>query len=205
MGTVAALEVLLDQRRVWRGQSVAPAAGAQPTGHAQLDRRLPSGGWPRAALTEILMPAAGTGELRLLWPTIARLTAAGQRVVLVAPPFIPYPAAWLAAGVALQHLVIIQATGKEVLWAAEQCLRSGCCAAVLCWPQRADDRGMRRLQVAAESGDSLGFALRDAGEAVNPSPAALRLVLDTPPGSVRLLKCRGGVVPQTSFALAEGA
>ncbi|CAM5444603.1 Error-prone DNA polymerase [Stutzerimonas stutzeri] len=81
------------------------------------------GGWPEAALSEILLAAPGTGELRLLWPTLARLTVAGERVVLVDPPHLPYPQAWLTAGVDLRQLSIVHASGRDALWATEQCLR----------------------------------------------------------------------------------
>ena len=107
----------------------------------------------------------------------------------------PYPQAWLAAGIDLRHLTIVQAQGRDALWAAEQCLRSGSCGAVLCWPQQADDRALRRLQVAAEAGQTLAFAYRPLREAVNPSPAALRLVVDAQPAQLRVLKCRGGRAP----------
>ncbi|KAF1051762.1 MAG: Cell division inhibitor SulA [Stenotrophomonas maltophilia] len=190
-----ALASLLDARRVWKGQVETPPSGRQPTGHAGLDALLPSGGWPESALSEILLAAPGLGELRLVWPALARLSQAGERIALVAPPFLPYPHAWQGAGVVLERLSIIQAEGKEALWAAEQCLRSGSCGAVLCWPQAADDRALRRLQVAAETGQTLGFAYRPLREAVNPSPAALRLALDNRPAQLRILKCRGGLAP----------
>ncbi|QKZ05115.1 translesion DNA synthesis-associated protein ImuA [Pseudomonas eucalypticola] len=202
MGAVVSLEGLLDERRVWKGRAQVRPAAAQPTGHAALDQALPSGGWPPSALSEILLPGAGSGELRLLWPTLARLSQAGERVVLVAPPFIPYPAAWEAAGVDLRQLAIIQAQGTEALWAAEQCLRSGSCAAVLCWPDKADDRALRRLQVAAETGQTLAFACRPRQAASNPSPAALRIAIDLRPAQLRVLKCRGGLVPATPLAFS---
>src|SRR5690606_40018000 len=105
-----------------------------------LDARLPHGGWPRRALSELLLPANGVGELALLLPTIARMTAAGGTVVLVAPPFIPYAPAWQAAGVDLAGLHVVDASPRDALWAQEQCLRSGACAAVLGWPPGGDDR-----------------------------------------------------------------
>ncbi len=201
MGSVVALEALLQDRRVWRGQTAVVSPSTQPTGHEDLDRRLPGGGWPEHALSEILLTAPGVGELQLLWPTLARLTTAGERVILVAPPYIPYPAAWLAAGVDLRHLAIIEAAEqRDALWAAEQCLRSGSCGAVVCWPQDANDRALRRLQVAAETGQTLAFAYRSLEEGGNPSPAALRLVMQAA-GEMRILKCRGGAVPATSITL----
>lgn len=202
MGAVVALERLLDQRRVWKGRPTPQPASAQPTGHAALDALLPTGGWPEAALSEILYAADGSGELRLLWPTLARLTASGERVALVAPPHLPYPQAWQAAGVDLRRLALIEASSREALWAAEQCLRSGSCGAVLCWLPQADDRALRRLQVAAETGQTLAFAYRPLAAARNPSPAALRIAVEARPAQLRVLKCRGGLPPAAPLPLA---
>ncbi|EWC39639.1 translesion DNA synthesis-associated protein ImuA [Stutzerimonas stutzeri] len=195
MSSVVALDRLLDARHIWRGQAIVSRPVSQPTGHAMLDAILPGGGWPESALSELLVAATGTGELRLLWPTLARLTAAGERVVLVAPPHRPCPQAWLAAGVDLRRLIIVQAKGRDALWSAEQCLRSGSCGAVLCWPSQADDRALRRLQIAAETGKTLAFAYRPLHEAENPSPAALRLAIEAQPAQLRVIKCRGGLAP----------
>ncbi|MET1077147.1 MAG: translesion DNA synthesis-associated protein ImuA [Pseudomonas sp.] len=200
MSNLLALETLLDQRRVWRGQPQGLPPSLQPTGHAALDAALPAGGWPPSALSEVLCAGPGHGELQLLWPTLARLSQAGQSIVLVAPPYVPYAPAWQAAGVDLRGLSVVQAGAAEGLWAAEQCLRSGSCAAVLCWPQQVDDRALRRLQVAAETGQCLAFACRPLQAAINPSPAALRLLLDGPRGQVRVLKCRGGLAPSRPIA-----
>jgi len=122
--------------------------------------------------------------------------------VLVAPPYTPYPHAWQNAGVDVRKLSIIQAEERDALWAVEQCLRSGSCGAVLCWPCKADDRALRRLQVAAETGQTLAFAWRSLSEAVNASPAALRLAVEARPAQVRVLKCRGGLAHPSPIALA---
>ena len=185
MGAVVALDTLFNGGQVWKGRPAPPAVSPQPTGHAALDAALPTGGWPEAALTEILLAGQGVGELQLVWPALARLSAAGERIVLVAPPYVPYPQAWQNAGVDLRQLSIIQACERDALWAAEQCLRSGSCGAVLCWPHKADDRALRRLQVAAETGSTLAFAYRSINEAINPSPAALRIAIDARPAQLR--------------------
>lgn len=196
--TAPALDGLISQQRVWRGPA-GPAAPAirQSTGWASLDAALPTRGWPKAALSELLLPADGIGELQLLWPTLARLSQPKEgSIALVAPPYHAYAPAWHAAGVRLPALHVVRAkTPRDALWAAEQCLRSGACSAVLCWPQQADDRALRRLQVAAETGQALGFAFRPLKAAVNPSPAALRIALDGSPRQLRVLKCRGGTPP----------
>ncbi|QXI30866.1 translesion DNA synthesis-associated protein ImuA [Pseudomonas vanderleydeniana] len=204
MGAVVALDSLLDERRVWKGRPAVQAARLPSTGHARLDAVLPGGGWPESALTEILVAGEGVGELQLVWPTLARLSASGERIVLVAPPHVPYPQAWLSAGVDLRQLSVLQAAPRDALWAAEQCLRSGSCGAVLCWPQQADDRALRRLQVAAESGQTLAFVYRPLEEAVNPSPAPLRLAIDGQPARLRVLKCRGGLAHSAPIAFGAG-
>jgi len=203
MGAAASLDQLLANRTLWQaGRSTATGATGEPTGHAGLDALLPQGGWPRGALTELLLPADGVGELALLLPTLARLTGAGTRVVVIAPPYLPYAPAWQSAGIALQALSVVDAAPRDALWAFEQCLRSGACGAVLGWPVQADARALRRLQVAAGSGDCLGFALRDRRHAGNPSPAALRL--ERCEGDAwRVRKCRGGPAPARTFALAR--
>ena len=195
MGNVVALDALLESRRVWRGQPAARPASKQPTGFAWLDDALPFGGWPEAALTELLLPVDGVGELRLLWPTLARLSNEDGLIALIAPPYLPFAPAWANAGVQLAKLQVIRTSPRDALWATEQCLRSAACSAVLCWPQQPDDRSLRRLQVAAETGQCLGFALRPSKAAANPSPAALRIAIDADPAQLRVLKCRGGNPP----------
>ncbi|KAB0519603.1 translesion DNA synthesis-associated protein ImuA [Pseudomonas extremorientalis] len=202
MGAVIALDTLFNGGRVWKGRPAAPPSSVHPTGLAALDAVLPTGGWPEAALSEILMAKEGVGELQLVLPTLARLSKAGERIVLVAPPYTPYPHAWQNAGVDLRLLSVIQAEERDALWAVEQCLRSGSCGAVLCWPRKADDRALRRLQVAAETGQTLAFAWRALSESVNSSPAALRLAVEAKPAQVRVLKCRGGLAHPTPIALA---
>lgn len=194
---VIELEGLLRSQRVWRGGTPRPVSPeGLSTGWPSLDQVLPTGGWPVASLSELLIPSDGVGELELLWPALSDLTTHDSLVVVVAPPYQPYAPAWHAAGVRLDRLHVIQADARGALWAAEQCLRSGACGAVLCWPQMADDRMLRRLQVAAEAGQCHGFAIRPTQAARNPSPAALRIAIE--PGAMRhlrVLKCRGANPP----------
>ena len=195
MSAVVALDTLIRDRRVWRGQPAALPPSAQPTGFAELDTVLPTLGWPEASLSEILLPADGVGELQLVLPTLARLTQQGEQVVVVSPPYRPFAPAWQAAGVSLRHLAIIEAPREQVPWTLEQCLRSGSCAAVLGWLGEANDRTVRRLQVAADTGQALGFVFRDRATLGNPSPAALRIEVEARPSRLRVQKCRGGNPP----------
>ncbi len=195
-------QLLQSQSQLWRGNQHPSAQRTAPTGRAALDAFLPGGGWPLGALTELLSPGPGSGELSLTTPALARATASGQRVALVAPPVPPYPPALAAAGVDLSQLWVItpelgnsrqaqKKAGKEALWAAEQLLRSGSFAAVLVWLPQATPTQLRRLQLAAETGGSCwALAYRPARSAAESSPAALRLQWDSQLLSV--LKCRGG-------------
>lgn len=205
MSNVVALASLIEGRQVWRGRAVHTPASDQPTGWPTLDAALSSSGWPEASLTEILLPADGVGELQLVLPTLARFTQAGRTVVVVAPPYVPYAPGWEARGVVMSRVDIVTADPRDVLWATEQCLRSGSCAAVLAWPTHADDRALRRLQVAADTGKALAFVFRDRRHATQASPAALRLELETQPLlQVRVRKCRGGNPPSHPVSLPSG-
>lgn len=201
MGQVLALDDLLLARQVWRGRPDALPLSRQSTGHAALDEALPLGGWPERSLTEILIPADGVGELDLLIPTLERFTQAGKSVALIAPPYIPYAPAWQVRGIDLRHLHIVDAEPRQAVWAFEQTLRSGACAAVVGWPQRVNHHALRRLQVASDTGQTLGFAVRDVRHADNASPAALRLEIGVD-RQVRVRKCRGGPAPVRAFPIA---
>jgi cell division inhibitor SulA len=175
MAAVVALESLLATQTLWHaGRAAAIAADGEPTGYADLDALLPQRGWPRRALTELLLPADGIGELSLLLPTLARFTQAGATVVLVAPPYLPYAPAWQVAGVDLMHLEVIDAAPRDALWTFEQCLRSGACAAVLGGPLQADAPALRRLQVrrVARDADHRGAFARKRTRAGQPDALA---------------------------------
>jgi hypothetical protein len=167
----------------------------EASGFAALDALLPGGGWPVGALTELYPASAGIGEFALLQPLMSRLTRAGRRVALVAPPYIPYSQALAWHGVRLDRLVLLQPERPaDALWAMEQTLASRTVALAVGWPLRAADRELRRLQVAAEAGGALAVLYRPLREAVHASPAALRLRLAAAGQglSVESFKSRGG-------------
>jgi hypothetical protein len=192
----SALAEVLRHPGIWRrGASTRIAADVESTGIAELDARLPGGGWPRGALSEILIEHDGIGECSLVLPALAALTQARKRVAFVAPPYIPYAPALAAAGIDLAQVVHIEASAADTHWTAEQCLRAGCCGAVLNWLPNADYRQLRRLQLAAETGAAIGFVFRPLRAAKETSPAALRLqvVMREDGPRIDILKCRGSV------------
>ncbi|MYN08420.1 translesion DNA synthesis-associated protein ImuA [Pseudoduganella aquatica] len=179
---------------LWLASQLAHAATrCMDTGYAALSAQLPGGGWPQGTLTELMLQQAGIGEIRLLRPALA---AAAQRpVVLLAPPQIPQGLALAALGLPPEQMVWIRGTGKsgDALWAAEQVLRSGCCGALLLWQQQMRSESLRRLHLAAQSGDTLFFLMRPLAAAQDASPAPLRLALRPAPGgiSIDFIKRRG--------------
>ena len=199
----AALSALLKRPDTWRGGETARVAVPSiPTGFAQLDALLPGGGWPRGALTEILMEREGIGELSLLAPTLARLSRQDLWIAFVAPPHLPYAPALAAAGIDLAKIVMIRPEkGGDILWAMEQALRSGSCSAVLAWPPFLTEQAARRLQLAAEAGGCWGVYFSAAASRTALSPAALRLRLSPENERLKLaiLKRRGGAVPAPLF------
>lgn len=177
------LEALLERGDLWRGGGHAEAP-VRATGHGALDRAL-GGGWPVGGLVEIA-GEPGHGELTLLKPSLAAVT--GWQA-WIAPPHRPHAPTLAAAGLDPARLLHIRADGDEALWALEQALRSGVCDAALGWPATADDRALRRLQLAAEAGGATGFLFRPVGALEQPSPAAVRLALRD--RTVAVHKCRG--------------
>ena len=202
------LATLLQRQAVWRGgavpaASIEPAALAAPTGFAGLDAELPGGGWPAGGLVEVLCSAEGIGELQIVLPALAALTAAGHRVAWLAPPHLPYAPALRAAGVRLERLTVVRAPGRrDALWAAEQALRAHAFRALLLWLPRASYAELRRLAVAAQAGPGFALAFRPPEAACEASPAVLRLALES--GERQLAVCilkRRGQPLAASFPL----
>jgi hypothetical protein len=192
----ASLDLVLQHPGIWRGDRLAQMGGdTLPTGFAELDEQLPGGGWPRGALTEILLEREGIGELRLLLPALARVSTTSEWQAWVSPPHVPYAPALSVAGVNLKQLLVVRPrSAADAWWTAEQALRSGACRAVLAWLDMPDEKRMRRLQLGAESGRAWGVLFRSASAAQQRSTAALRLRLDATANglAVHILKRRGG-------------
>jgi len=185
------LERLLRNPRIRRAGRARDAAGdvlpvdVIPTGFAELDAVL-NGGWPAAALTELLVDAYGSGELRLLMPALAAAardqvrdqTAATAMNVWVAAPYIPYAPALRYAGLDPASVLLVAAdSDEEALWSMEQALQSPACKAVLGWVRKASMRSLRRLQLAAEKNRCWVVAFRPTATRTDASVAALRIQL----------------------------
>jgi hypothetical protein len=198
MASMNSLAALLTHPAIWRGTQLGRVATPSlPSGFPRLDAELPGGGWPTAALTEILPQHDGIGELRILGHALAELSARGRWLAWIAPPYLPYAPALQAMGIDLDRVLCIKTRSpRETLWAIEQALRSRVCGAVLAWPDRISYAELRRLQLAAEGNAGLAVIFRAPRYERDTTPVALRLSLQTHAGdlAVRILKRRGSVL-----------
>lgn len=201
-----ALERLLQHPAIFRAGHIVPRTDKHPvsTGYPELDRTLPWGGWPPGRLIEILPAHEAIGELTLLTPALAHVAREGRMVVFADPPYLPYAPALVQHGLPLDRLLVTRGdNARDVLWGTEQCLRSGVCGVVLAWEQTClAERNLRRLQLAAETGDSLAFLLRAPCAARRSSPAGLRIALAAKPGALTLTILKGRGASGTSLTLA---
>ena len=202
---------------LWLGHQLGRQADtAVASGFAPLDAQLPGRGWPRRALTELLLPHPGIGEIRLLAASLVATQQAGRLVMLFDPPSELSAPALGALGFDVEQLLIVntrsrvivgtpaaerggpcwgqpgaatQIPGGDSLWALEQALKSGHVGAVLAWlPPRLRAERLRRLQLAAHAHDGPAFVLREMSAMQRPTAAPLRLALR--PGKADTLMVR---------------
>jgi hypothetical protein len=194
------LETLLRKNpAIWKGgsQTLRERPEGISSGYQGLDAILPWKGWPRQGLVEIIS-AQDIGEFHLLIPVLHALSQKQQCSVWIAPPHIPYAPALLQAGIALEHIFIVQprSSSREALWSLEKALQSTDCPLVLAWLRQLNIPVLRRLQLAAQTGHTLGVLFHQ--RPVRNSPSDLQLAVQ--PGrlcvlqrnlEVRILRARG--------------
>jgi len=181
-------QLLQDPQIRKAGQGAVPHQTVS-TGFPDLDQAL-SGGWPIGVPTELLVDLCGIGELQLLLPALIALNdhpadskvnprpGTEKRIMLVAPPYMPYAPALVREGVDISRLIVAHCQQQnDILWTMEQALRSGTCAAVLAWSENSDERALRRLQLAVEKSACWAVLFRPARFKKQRSPAALRIHL----------------------------
>lgn len=187
---------------IWRASELAVSRAVTITsGHPVLDAELPNMGWPRSCLIELLLQSGGIGELQLLKPTLQKLSAT-RRIALVQPPYIPHVMAFKTWGIETSRLLWMRtASTGDALWTAEQILKNASCGAVLLWQNNIRPESLRRLNLAAQSGDICFWLLRPMTGATEASPAPLRLGLRPAKGgvSITIIKRRGPAADEALF------
>ena len=174
------LSTLLQRRDIWQASSCARSSATISTGFKELDNALHDGGWPQANITELLSSQDGIGEWQLLLPAIKNLCGHYGQCMLIAPPHHPNALILATAGISDKQLLILNTRDlAQTLWAVEQTLRSNTCCAVICWlgKQSLQQSQLRKLQLAAKTGNTAAFLYRDSKFSLQKSPATTRLTL----------------------------
>ena len=200
------LEQVTGRHDTWRGRqrhfqdhhiaanSACHGAHGLATGYATLDAQLQQGGWPLDSTIELLSDGCGLGAMGLFLPAMEHLSEQGRWQVFIAPPYIPYAPLLAARGIDTRQVLLVHPQNrKDLLWATEQALRSTTCSAVFSWLGAQDYRysELRKLQLAAASGDSLAVLFRANQACQHHAPASLRLQMREY-RKVHILKQRGG-------------
>lgn len=170
------------------------------SGTAELDRLLAGNPLRYGMLIEWFSGLARSGAATLSLLSAREACRPGGTLVVIDRQQTFYPPAAAAWGIDLSRLLIVHPGGaRDELWAAVQALRSPAVAAVWAAIDRLDSRAFRRLQLAAQTGRTLGLLLRPAHVRGQPSWADVRLwVVGKSPSlfaarrvQVRVLRLRG--------------
>jgi hypothetical protein len=152
--------------------------GIYSTGIESVDRLLPGGGFREGTLVEWLgETASGVSQFALV---AARPTLSGGKTLIVVDleqTF--YPPAAAGLGIDLRRLIAVRPVNlADALWAIEQSLQSPGVGVTFCRLERLGDRVFRRLQLAAERGQGLGFLIRPPSARGQPSWSDVRLSVE---------------------------
>ena len=148
------------------------------TGFSDLDRLLADGGLRRGTLIEWLSDGPGSGAATLALSVAAHILREEGAFVVIDEASDFYPVAAADLGIPLERTVIVR-SGREcgttlrvvnhdaerratmtALWAWEQSLRCPGVAVTFGRIGHLDGRQFRRLQLAVEAGEGLGFLIR---------------------------------------------
>jgi protein ImuA len=178
---------------LWRASQLARShTQCLDTGFPSLSMQLPGGGWPKGVLVDLLVQQPGVGEVRLLAPALSKVST--RQIAFLQPPHAPQALALASMGIQPSAALWLKADRTaDALWAAEQVLRSGSCGALLFWQPQIRSDSLRRLHLAAQSGETLFFMMRPMYAAQDASPAPLRLGLRPKAGGIEVdfVKRRG--------------
>lgn len=205
LGPEQALDHIIRRPDTWRGRPDRFSGTRQPangdwhgrglaTGYSDLDRTLQQGGWPAGTTVEVLSDGCGLGSMGLFLPAMTTLSSQRRWQVFIAPPWVPYAPLLAARGIDTGQVLLVHPRNrKDLLWSVEQALRSGTSASVFAWLGAGQYRygELRKLQLAAASGDTLAVLFRPNQAASEHSPAGLRLQMRAW-RSVHIVKQRGG-------------
>jgi hypothetical protein len=179
---------------VWYGSDTSRQVDRVSTGFSEADSIL-EGGLPAQGIIEV-KTEFGVGELRFLMPYLKSKQEHGQ-LVFVDPPMQINAEFLLETEIDLPKTTILTPYQQDsALWAAEQCLNSGCCSTVVLWQQQLSIKQMRRLMLACEQGGASLVLIRhqDKRKSLLSMPSSISLSISSSEQGVALKvdKQKGG-------------
>ena len=194
-------KLLLNNRELWRACDV-DKVNSNSTGDKKLDNILPGGGWPKKGLVEVINQYHGIGELQLLIPLMLSVIKQGKWILWVCPPHIVYAPALQQAGIDTDQILVVNKAVpcKDALWSMERALRSNNCGLVLTWQTWLSVKVLRRLQLAAETGSTLGFIFKSRDNKYSPSRMRIRIknITNFDEASITVIKAHDGSRTQST-------
>lgn len=180
------LHDLHNKQWVWTAANVKQEQLKQKrtSGFSNLDKVL-SGGFPQAGMIH-LHSLLGCGELRLMLGMLQQQKAslpvnkASEKTniepesteqklyIFINPPFTLNAEFLLDHKVSLKQLVVVHTkTPTDALWTAEQSVKSGACDAVFIWQKQLNHTHVKKLEVAAQQGQSYCIWLQSESAQAN--------------------------------------
>ena len=194
-------KLLLNNRDLWRACDL-DKVNSNSTGDKKLDNILPGGGWPKKGLVEVINQYHGIGELQLLIPLMLSVIKQGKWILWVCPPHIVYAPALQQAGIDTDQILVVNKAVpcKDALWSMERALRSNNCGLVLTWQTWLSVKVLRRLQLAAETGSTLGFIFKSRDNKYSPSRMRIRIknITNFDEASITVIKAHDGSRAQST-------
>jgi hypothetical protein len=141
-----------------------------------LNKLLPAGGLAAGSFVEVLSSQEGAGAYTLALLLARRALARREAWAVVDVEGTFYPPATAALGYDLKRLILLRPRAGEDAWAVTQLLCASDISVCFWRTSRMDNMVFRRLQLAAERGDGLGFVMRPAAAERKPCWAGLRLM-----------------------------
>jgi protein ImuA len=190
------------EMRRWAHSDHPPVA----TGLPDLDNALPHRGLLRGAIHEWLGPDDDRATSRPPFTLLLHLAARAadtRRIIFIGERAWPYAHPLARAGLLDHSLFIAARTPHERTWATDLALRSPAAACVITDGGGLDRTALRRLQLSAEAGNTLGLLARPACDAADFSSAATRWLIRRVPApttcppttrqrwTIELLRCKG--------------
>lgn len=201
---------LQERIRQCERRSTRPPEDLRLSGCQAFDELFPDQGVRPGSVVEWIGRGAAHGAVTLSLFVGLRMCRPGRPVVLIDPDRTLFPLALELFGYRLGRVVVVRPEAeRDAVWACEEALR--CPGVGFVWARLNDAHAnsFRRLQLAAESSQGIGFLLRPDAARRQPAWADARLVVRPQPSSqasprfrVEVASCHGrSIRPALDVAL----